>query len=101
MNEYSQGHPTTVSFRLSKVRTSRSLEMHFKRRYKICICSVTLGELITSLFEIITKGLQYYFLENFRCKLSFYGSKNFSDSFLHRIFEFENFRFPFSYEKLQ
>ena len=35
------------------------------------------------------------FLENFRYNFKFYKSENFSDSSLHRIFESENFRFPF------
>ena len=39
---------------------------------------------------------QYHFPENFRCNFRFYESENFSDSSLHRIFESENFRFPFS-----
>ena len=41
-------------------------------------------------------GPRYYFPENFRCNFRFYESENFSDSSLHRIFESENFRFPFS-----
>ena len=45
----------------------------------------------------ICSGLQYYFPENnFRCNLKFYEGENFSDSSFHRIFESENFRFPFS-----
>ena len=32
--------------------------------------------------------------------LSYYESENFSDSSLHHIFESENCRFPFLYEKL-
>ena len=47
-----------------------------------------------SLFEIIR--LQYYFPENFSRNLKFYESNSFSDSSLQRIFESENFRFPFS-----
>ena len=35
------------------------------------------------------------FLENFRYNFKFYESENFSDSSLHRLFESENFRFPF------
>ena len=35
-----------------------------------------------------------YFPENFRCKLTYCESENFSGSFLHHIFESENFRFP-------
>ena len=31
--------------------------------------------------------------------LKFYESENFSNSSLHRVFESENFRFPFNYEK--
>ena len=65
--------------------------MHSKRRYKICICSVILGELL--------QGLQYYFPANFRCNSAHYEKENFFDSSLHHIFESENFRFPFSYEK--
>ena len=45
-------HPTTVSSCIHWKHSSgsswvlfRSLEMHSKRRYKICICSVILGEL--------------------------------------------------------
>ena len=45
------------------------------------------------------QGLQYYFPENFRCNLTYYESKNFTDSFLHHILESESFRLPFFYEK--
>ena len=52
-----QGHPTTV-FLLNTLKTLfaiqstfRYLEMHSKRRYKICICSVILGE-----FQTFRKG---------------------------------------------
>ena len=38
-------------------------------------------------------GLKNYFPENFRCKLTFYESENFSDSSLHHILEAKNFRF--------
>ena len=34
-----------------------------------------------------------------RCSLTYYESVNCSDSSLHHIFESENFRFPFYYEK--
>ena len=82
---------TLESFvRLSRVPL-RSLEMHSKGRYKICTCSVILGELESSELQ----GLQYYFPENFRCSLTSYESQNFSDSSLHHIFVSENFRFPF------
>ena len=73
--------------------TFKSLEMHPKRRYKSCICSVVLGQ-VESFRNYL--GPQYYFPENFRCNLRFYESENFSDSSLHRTFESENFRFPFS-----
>ena len=73
--------------------TFKSLEMHSKRRYKSCICSVVLGQLESFRNHL---GPQYYFPENFRCNFRFYESENFSDSSLHRIFESENFRFPFS-----
>ena len=79
-------------FRLSSV-LSNLLEMHSKRRYKSCICSVVLGQLKSFRNYL---GPQYYFPENFRYNFRFYESENFSDSCLHRIFESENFRFPFS-----
>ena len=41
------------------------------------------------------QGVQYYFLENFSRKWTFYESEKSSDSSLHHIFEFENFKFPF------
>ena len=46
-------------------------------------------------------GPQYYFPENFRCIFRSYESENFSDCSLHRIFESENFRFPFSMKNRQ
>ena len=70
--------------------------MHSKRCYNICICSVILGELES--FQNYT-GLEYFFPENFRCNLTYYESETFSDSFLHHIFESENFRFPLFSEK--
>ena len=42
--------------------------MHSKRRYKICICSVIVEELVT---------FRNYFPENFRCN-TYYESENFS-----------------------
>ena len=48
--------------------------MHSKRRYKICICSVILGELES--FRNYN-GLQYYFPENFRCNLAHYEKEMF------------------------
>ena len=44
-------------------------------------------------------GASIYFTENFRCNLTYYQSENFTNSFLHHIFESENFRFPFFDEK--
>ena len=49
--------------------TFRYLDMHSKRRYKICICSVILGW--TWVFSKLQR-LQYYFTENFRCNLKYY-----------------------------
>ena len=37
--------------RLSRLLQFRSLEMHSKRCYKICICSVILGQLIIESFR--------------------------------------------------
>ena len=37
--------------------------------------------------------------ENLRCNLTYYERDNVLDSSLHHIFEFENFRFPFSTKK--
>ena len=79
-------------FRLSRVLLDNYLDMHSRLRYKICICLVIQGELNFSKLQ----GLQYYYPQNFRCKLLFYESENFSDSSLHHIVEFENFRFPVS-----
>ena len=72
--------------------TFRSLGMHSKRRYKICICSVVQGQLES--FRNY-KGLLLFF-RKFRCNFKFYESENFSDSSLNRIFESENIRVPFS-----
>ena len=69
-------------FRLSE-STFKSLEMHSKRRYKSCICSVVLGQIESFRNHL---GPQHYFPENFRCNFRFYESANFSDSSLHRIF---------------
>ena len=70
--------------------------MHSKRRYKICNCSVVLGQL-ESLRNY--KGLRIIFPQNLRCNFKFYESKNFSDSSPHRLLESENFRFPSSTKK--
>ena len=61
----------------------RSLEMHSKRRYKICICSVVLGQL-ESLRNY--QGFDIIFP-----KILDPENENFSDSSLHRIFESETF----------
>ena len=45
------------------------------------------------------QGLQYYFLENFRCNFTYYESENFSDSSLLHIFESEKLGFLFSTKK--
>ena len=57
--------------------------MHSKRRYKICIFSVILGQ--TEEFRNYKPGLLHYFPENFGCNSTFYESKTFSDSSLQRI----------------
>ena len=92
-----QGHPTTASFQLPIQKaiqsTLRSLEMHYKRRCKIGISSVILGERL-SLSKL--QGPQCYFIEKFRCTRTFYESENFSDFSLHNIFESGNKRFSFS-----
>ena len=69
-----QGHPTTVprkytvnTFYTIK-STFRSLKMHSKRRYKICVCSVIVEELET---------FRNYFPENFRCNFTYYESEIF------------------------
>ena len=94
-----QGHPTTGSppkydeYTFQAIKsTFTSLEMHSKRRLKISVCSVILGELKSSKLQ----ELQYYFSENFRSNSSFYESENFSDNSFHHNLESENFRFPFS-----
>ena len=76
--------------------TFRSLEMHSKRRYKICICSVILGELES--FRNY-KGLSIIFpkiLDEILRKMKYYERETFSNSSLHHIFESKKyFRFPF------
>ena len=54
--------------------TFRSLEMHSKRRYKICICSVILGQLES--FRNY-QGPSITFPINFRCNLTFHESEKF------------------------
>ena len=49
--------------------TFKSLEMHSKRRYTSCICSVVLGQLECFRNHL---GPQYYFPENFRYNFRFY-----------------------------
>ena len=66
--------------------------MHSKRRYKICICSVILGELeafrnYKGFSDIFPKILD-------AVEKPFYESDDFSYSPLHHIFESKNFRFP-------
>ena len=68
--------------------------MHSKRRYKICICSVILGELES--FRNY-KGFSIILLKILDAIIiTYYESENFSDSSLHHILESENFSFPFS-----
>ena len=63
--------------------------MHSKRSCEICIRSVILGQL-ECFPNYKNFSIQSYFPEKFGCE----GDK-FSDSFLHHIFESENFRFSF------
>ena len=83
--------------------------MNCKRRYKICTRSVILEELESrgggggggggGIFRNY-KGFSMIVLsQNFRHILKYYESENFSDSSLHHIFESENFRFSFFFEK--
>ena len=65
--------------------------MHSKRHYNICIFSVILGKL--------ESFRNYYFPEDFRCNLKSYECDTFSDFSLYCIFESENLRLPFLYEK--
>ena len=101
LNNYSQGYATTVfsSFSLSLFRlfraiqsTFRSPEKHSKRRYKICICLVTLEKL--EAFRNF-ESFSIIFPKNSRYNLTFYESENCSNSLLRQIFDSENFRFPF------
>ena len=60
-----QGHPTMFENTFQAIQsTFRYLEMHSKRRYKICICSVILGTLSRVFSKL--QGLEYCFSENFR-----------------------------------
>ena len=89
-------HNTLIThFRLSRV-PFRCLEMHSKRGYKICICSLILGELES--FRNY-RGFSINFPKTLKCNLTYYESETFSDLSLHCSFESENFRFPFLYEK--
>ena len=76
-----------------------SLEMHSKRRYKICICSIIQGPGNLGLIKITSAFISIIFSANFRYNLTYYESENFSESSPHHIFECENFRLPFCYEK--
>ena len=64
-----------------------------KRHYKICICSVILGDFESFQYSkdfciIFPKILDVNYL-------TYYDSEKFSDSSPHHIFESENFRFLF------
>ena len=77
-------------------RLSRSLEMHSKRSYKICIPrSVILGNL-ECCRNYKDFSIQSYFPEKFRGNSTLHESENFSDSFLHHILQSKKFRFSFS-----
>ena len=64
--------------------------MHPKRRYKICICSVILGEL---------ESFRNYFPENFICNFTYYESENFSVPSLLAFFNPKIEGFLFSTKK--
>ena len=73
-------------FRLSK-STLRSLEIHSKWSYKICICSLILGE-----FEFFERTrASVFFSSKFQVPLIItvtnYENENFTDSSLHHIYE--------------
>ena len=74
--------------------TFRSLEMHSKQRCKICICSFILGQLEFfrnyKRFSIIFPKILDAILRFTKVNIFF------PDSFVHRILESENCRFPFS-----
>ena len=78
--------------------TFSSLEMHFKRCYKICICSVVLGQLES--FRNY-KGLRIIFPKILDAILSFTKVRIFLIQPLHRMFGSESFRFPFSAKNRQ
>ena len=63
-------HPTKNTFKAIQ-SIFRPLEMHSEPRYKICFCSVILGELESADFSKLL-GLQLFFPENFRCYLAHY-----------------------------
>ena len=96
-------HPTTVSS-LIKIENAfqaiqsifRPLEMHSEPRYKICFCSVIIGELES--FRNY-QGFSYFFSLKFQMLFSALRKRNLFYSSLHHMFESENFSFPFSYEK--
>ena len=100
----SQGHPCNEGFLLTlktlfMLPRVLSLEMHSKRRYKICICSIIQGPGNLGLIKITSAFISIIFSANFRYNLTYYESENFSESSPHHIFECENFRLPFCYEK--
>ena len=72
--------------------TFRSLEMHSKRRYKICNCSFILGELNS--FRNC-KGFSIIFSKSLGAIKRFTKVRIFSDSSLHHILESEILGFLF------
>ena len=70
----------------------RPLEMHSKWRYKICMRS------INDSFRNYN-GLSIIFPKTLDASQRLTKKKNSFDSYIHHIFESENFRFPFSQEK--
>ena len=79
--------------------TCRSLEVHSKRRYKICICSVIVRQLES--FRNYKRSVEYLLSAKILDTIivTYYDGVNFSYSSLHHNFGSENFRLPFFYEK--
>ena len=74
--------------------TFRSLEMHSKRHYKICISSVVLGQLESRFRNY--KGFRIIFPKILDAILSFTKVRIFLIPLLIAFSESENVRFPFS-----
>ena len=71
--------------------------MNFKRRYKICRCSVILDELESFRNH---KGFIVIFMIKILDGFNLFQKSEFSHSSFHHIFESENFSFPLFYKKV-